>query len=106
MEVNRFMMIFFSFSLKYDFSNKVRVWKKICEEKETKIKKWYILLFKGLPLFGILIFLFKNTLSSICLNRDKIKGQSCKNTTLISTKTLQKKIGPLYCRFSCFFIHL
>ena len=62
----------------------------------------YTLLFKGLPLFGILIFLLKNALTSLCLSRDKIKGQSSKNTTLTKgqsgknttltpTKTLPKK---------------
>ena len=36
-------------------------------------------------------FLFKNTPTSLCLNRDNIKGQSSQNTTLILTKILPKK---------------
>ena len=52
-----------------------------------------ILLFKGLPLFGILIFLIKNTPTPLCLCRNKTKGQFGKNTTLTPTKTLPKKQG-------------
>ena len=51
-----------------------------------------ILLFKGLSLFGILIFfLFKNIPTPLCFSNDKIKRQFGKNTTLASTKTLPKK---------------
>ena len=50
-----------------------------------------ILLFKGLPLIGFLIFQFKNTLTPLCLSRDKTKGHSGKNVTLTPTKTLPKK---------------
>ena len=50
-----------------------------------------ILLFKGLLLFGFLIFMFKNAPISLCLSRDKTKGQSGKNTTLTPTKILPKK---------------
>ena len=50
-----------------------------------------ILLFKGLLMFGFLIFIFKNTPIPLCLNRDKTKGQFDKNTTLTPTKTLPKK---------------
>ena len=32
-----------------------------------------ILLFKGLPLFGFLIFKFKNVPTPLCLSRDKAK---------------------------------
>ena len=49
-----------------------------------------ILLFKGLPPFGFLIFQFKNTPISLYLCIDKIKGQSGKNATLTPTKTLPK----------------
>ena len=51
-----------------------------------------ILLLKGLTPFGIFIFFqFKDTPMPLCLSRNKIKGQSSKNTTLTSTKTLPKK---------------
>ena len=50
-----------------------------------------ILLFKVLPLFRILIFLFKNAHTPLCLSRNKIKEQFGKNTTLTPTKTLPKK---------------
>ena len=50
-----------------------------------------ILLFKGLPLFGFLIFKFKSTPTLLCLSRDKTKGHSGKNATLTPTKTLPKK---------------
>ena len=50
-----------------------------------------ILLFKGLPLFGFLIFQFKNAPTPLCVSRDKTKGYSGKNTTLTPTKTLPKK---------------
>ena len=51
----------------------------------------HILLFKGLPLYGFLIFQFKNVPTPLCLSRDKTQGQFSKNATLISTKTLPKK---------------
>ena len=35
--------------------------------------KLSILLFKGLPLFGLLIFKFKNVPTPLCLSRDKAK---------------------------------
>ena len=50
-----------------------------------------ILLFKGLPLFGFLIFQFKNVPTFLCLSRDKIKRHSGKNAIVTSTKTLPKK---------------
>ena len=50
-----------------------------------------ILLFKGLSLFGLLNFLFKNNPTLLCLSRDKTKGQFDKNTTLTFTKMLHKK---------------
>ena len=50
-----------------------------------------ILLFKGLPLFGFLIFQFKNAPTPLCLSRDKFKGHSGKNATVTPTKTLPKK---------------
>ena len=50
-----------------------------------------ILLFKGLFLFGFLIFQFKNAPTPLCLSRDKTKGQSGKNATLTLTKILPKK---------------
>ena len=50
-----------------------------------------ILLFKGLSLFGFLIFQFKNALTPLCLSRYKTKGHSGKNATLTPTKTLPKK---------------
>ena len=43
-----------------------------------------------LSLFGILIFLFKNTLETLCLSKDKTKRSSSENTTLTPTKTLPK----------------
>ena len=46
-----------------------------------------------LPLFRILIFLFKNAHTPLCLSRNKIKEQFGKNTTLTPTKTLHKKYG-------------
>ena len=45
-----------------------------------------ILLFKGLPLFGFLIFQFKNTPTPLYLCRDKTKGYSGKNATLSTYK--------------------
>ena len=56
-------------------------------------KQDYLLLFKGFSLFGFLIFWFKNAPILLYLSRDKIKGQSGKNTTLTPTKTLPKKYG-------------
>ena len=50
-----------------------------------------ILLFKGLLLFGFLIFQFKNAPIPLCLCIEKTKGQFGKNVTLTSTKTLPKK---------------
>ena len=59
------------------------------EEKREKLNFLYlyyysisILLFKGLLLFRVLIFQFKNAPISLCLSRDKTKGQSGKNATL------------------------
>ena len=49
-----------------------------------------ILLFKGLLLFRVFIFSSKNAPTLLCLSRDKIKGQSGKNTTLTFTKVLPK----------------
>ena len=46
-----------------------------------------------LPQFRILIFLFKNAHTPLCLSRNKIKEQFGKNTTLTPTKTLPKKYG-------------
>ena len=46
---------------------------------------------KSFLLFGILIFLVQKCPTSLCLSRDKTKGQSDKNTTLTLTKTLHKK---------------
>ena len=53
--------------------------------------KLSILLFKGLSLFGFLIFQFKNAPTPLCLSRDKTKGHFGKNVTLTFTKTLPKK---------------
>ena len=44
-------------------------------------------------MFGILFFWLKNAHISLCLSIDKIKGQSSKNITLTSIKTLPKKKG-------------
>ena len=59
------------------------------EEKREKLNFLYlyyysisILLFKGLLLFRVLIFQFKNAPISLCLSRDKTKEQSGKNATL------------------------
>ena len=51
-----------------------------------------ILLFKGFSLFGFFFFGFKNAHTLLCLSRNKTKGQSGKNKTLILTKTLPKKL--------------
>ena len=57
---------------------------------ETRVKR--LVLFKGLPLFGILIFLVKKCpYTPLCLSKDKTKGYSVKNATLTPTKTLSKK---------------
>ena len=40
-----------------------------------------------------IIFFFLNTLTPLCLSRDKIKRQSSKNTILTPTKTLPTKYG-------------
>ena len=48
-------------------------------------------------------FFFKNVLISLCLSRDKIKGQSGKNTTLTPTKTLPKKYGHSPTIFKLFY---
>ena len=37
--------------------------------------------------------MFKNTPTTLCLNKDKTKEQASKNTTLTLTKTLPKKYG-------------
>ena len=52
---------------------------------------YFILLLKELPLFGFLIFWFKNASTPLCLSRDKTKEQFGKNTTLTPTKILPKK---------------
>ena len=57
------------------------------------------LLFKGLPLLGILIFWLKNAHTLLCLSRDRIKGQSGKNTTLSPTKIFPKKYGHFLVEF-------
>ena len=62
----------------------------------------FILLFKGLFLFGFLIFQFENTSTPLYLCRDKIKGQSGKNATLTSTKTLPKKQDKFPINFQIF----
>ena len=55
-----------------------------------------ILLFKKLLSLGILIlFLFKNALTPLCLYRDETKEQSGKNITLTLTKILHKKYGQI-----------
>ena len=61
-----------------------------------------ILLFKGLFLFGFLIFQFENTPTPLYLCRDKIKGQFGKNATLTSTKTLPKKQDKFPVNFQIF----
>ena len=59
----------------------------------------HILLFKGLPLYGFLIFQFKNAPTPLCLSRDKTKGQFGKYVTLIPTKTLSKKQDHFHINF-------
>ena len=44
-------------------------------------------------MFGILIFLFKNTPTFLYLSKDKTKGQSSNDTTLTPIKILPKKYG-------------
>ena len=46
---------------------------------------------RGFSCLEFLVFLFKNVSIFLCLVRDKTKGQSSKNTTLIPIKTLLKK---------------
>ena len=46
---------------------------------------------RDFPCLGSSFFWFKNTPTSLYLSKDKIKGQSSKNTTLIPTKILPKK---------------
>ena len=64
-------------------------------ERERHTHTHTLLLFKGLPLFRILVFFFlsKNVPISLCLSRDKTKEQSGKNITLTPTKKLPKKQG-------------
>lgn len=50
-----------------------------------------ILLFKGIFLFCIFVFLFKNSPTHLCLSIDKIKRQFDKNTILTHNKTLPNK---------------
>ena len=45
---------------------------------------------RSFPICGLHFFLFKNGHASLCLIKDKTKGQFEKNTTLIFTKTLSK----------------
>ena len=71
------------------------------ENQDTKPKKspitcakpkkslYYYLM--GFSYLGSSFFWFKNALTPLCLNRNKSKGQSGKNTTLTPTKTLPKK---------------
>ena len=63
----------------------------IFKNAKPKPAELSILLFKGLLLFGFLIFQFKNTPTPLCLSRDKTKGYSGKNAILTLTKTLPKK---------------
>ena len=44
-----------------------------------RVNDIFILLFKGSFLFEILIFLFKNVFTPLCLSKNKTKGQSDKN---------------------------
>ena len=44
---------------------------------------------------GSSFFWLKNTLTPLCLCRDKTKGQFSKNITLALTKTLPKKYGQI-----------
>ena len=71
---------------------KKRLWRK--REREVVyiilLGSLSILLFKRLLLFRVLIFSLKNAPTLLCLSRDKIKGQSGKNTTLTFTKALPK----------------
>ena len=57
----------------------------------VKPKKSLYYYLKGFSYLGSSFFLFKNALTPLCLNRNKSKGQSSKNTTLTPTKTLPKK---------------
>ena len=42
-------------------------------------------------IYLFIYLLFKNARITLCLSKNKTKGQSDKNTTLIPTKTLPKK---------------
>ena len=67
--------------------------------------KLFILLFKGLSLFGFLIFLSsKMPPTPLCLSRDKIKRQSGKYTTLTPTKTLLKNRVTLLLIFKLLYL--
>ena len=48
---------------------------------------------RGFPYLDSPFFQLKNALTPLCLSRDKIKGQSGKNSTLTPIKTLPKKQG-------------
>ena len=74
--------IFFFFLLKKKASSHTR---SACDEASL----YYYL--RGFPYLNSLVSLLKKAPTSLCLNRDKTKGQSSKNTNLISTKTLPKK---------------
>ena len=64
-----------------------------------KLDSLSILLFKGLFLFGFLIFQFKNAPTPLCLSRDKTKEQFGKNAILTLTKTLPKKYDYFFVNF-------
>ena len=51
------------------------------------------MLLRNFSCSGSPFFQFKNTPTSLCLSKDKTKGQFNKNTTLTPTKTCPKKEG-------------
>ena len=89
-----------SLQYRYPFSKKIilvlilffNFWENKAHPKIIIYIYIYILLFKGLPVFGFLFFLgSKMPYTPLCLSREKIKGKSGKNTTLNPTKILPKK---------------
>ena len=72
---------------------------------ETRVKR--LVLFKGLPLFGILIFLVKKCpYTPLCLSKDKTKGHSDKNTTQTLLKHCLKNRVTLLLIFKLIYPHI
>ena len=69
--------------------------KRYVKKEKQKLKNDLYYYLRGFLCLGssffFFFFLFKTIPTSICLSRDKTKGQSGKNTTITPTKTLPKK---------------